>query len=215
MLPQPFHISNPSPPQPDTGTWTNASDAISISIAIGLLEFATAFGGANGNAGEIFNNSTIPPTTAMQRNIEAGRAALWLWTAATSPVPAPTFAIVFHALGNVGGSLSTAPRYFVDAGYNNSLLTVQNSHDQFKIAVNHFAINNNGSASTDNFYLWSLNAVPIQTIDPINKLFNCLTANDCKNPNGTIESLTGRWPTTSITTWQLKAVLGSTICPNP
>jgi hypothetical protein len=191
-----LHIYSTNLPGSTNGSWRNVTGEPDILVCLALLQYSTDKSGGNTNADEIYtyNNTS---TLALQQNIDAKRAILWLWRDASS---IPVFTIVFHAKDAATGTSVTAPRVFVCAAYDDAMLEVNGASGLFVAAVNQFN-SDNPSVPTDQIYLWCERGFPPGLGDPIYGLFTSVTTTYCKN--GCAENLgPGRWPVL-ITSWQL------------
>ena len=182
---------------PSAGQWINVTsdpaNGINLGICIGFLLNSTSTSGINSNAAEAYKTREF----ALQRNIEAKRATLWLWKDAHS---IPLLTIVFHASDGNPGAGVPPPRFFVCAGLDQKL-----PYDQalslLKGAVSQFASNNH--VSTDKIWLFTEEGnSPVQG-DLIFGIFEKVITTDCQNPEGTLEQFNNTRFPNNIRTYQL------------
>jgi hypothetical protein len=194
----PLHtVSTPIPPIAlSEGQWINVTsdpaNGINLGICIGFLQNSTSKSGINSNAAEAYKREF-----ALQRNIEAGRATLWLWKDSNS---IPRLTIVFHASDGNAGAGVPPPRFFVCAGLDQSLSSDQ-ALTLLKGAVSQFASNNH--VNTDKIWLFTEEGKSPMQGDFIFEIFETVITNDCQKPGGTHEPFDNKRFPNSIRTYQL------------
>jgi hypothetical protein len=189
-------VSTPVPPLPaSAGQWINvtsdAASLVQLGICIGFLQSSTGASHGNSNAGQAYHNET-----ALQRNLEAKRATVWLWQDEDGN---SLLTIVFHASDGNPAAAVTAPRFFVCAGLDPSL----SSSDAYTLlggAVSQFVNINN--IPRDKIFLMTEKGNPPKQGDLIHDLFITVTQNDFHVPHD--ESFDNRRFPKYITTYQLK-----------
>jgi hypothetical protein len=191
-------VSTPIPPIAlSAGRWINVTsdpaNGINLGICIGFLLNSTSTSGINSNAAEAYKTREF----ALQRNIEARRATLWLWKDSHS---IPRLTIVFHASDGNPGAGVPPPRFFVCAGLD-QMLSCDQALSLLKGAVSQFASNNH--VSTDKIWLFTEEGNSPMQGDLIFDIFEKVITTDCQNPKGTLEQFNNTRFPNSIRTYQL------------
>jgi hypothetical protein len=200
-MPTTVHTKSlPVPPSAVAGgKWTNVgsdlSSLVNLGICIGFLQSSTSVSRINSNATELFSILEF----ALQRNIEAGRATLWLWQ---DSIAIPHLTIVFHASDGNPAAGVAPPRFFVCAGVDSSL-SFADAYSLLSGAVSQF-VTNNKPITKEQIWLYTEQGSPPLSGDLIFPIFDHVTKNDCKIAAGTPENYANARFPNKIQTYQLK-----------